>query len=693
LLDLTHEEPLQESLLNQLRQRKLLDRLTSYAAAQATGAETASQAADQLALSRVLAQAGHWLLALKFLRGDVERLRRTERAQIDLLLSSYLRDWAYQRYVRPRLETSLRTELKPTPDQADQLESAESFALDELRPYAEKLFAEQFQRNVHAVLLDTEVRAEFEVVLLQRVQLRFAPNSWSEPEIRVFVHLAHLGNSLPPPTVPRATWDLTNGRGLDERLNRRFESVNWSAFKIDAEAVEISIRLNQNSPTNPEGYVLRSRRSGQTRRIEINAATAQGAFYAFARLEHLGANGQLGQDLNLTEAPSLAQRGLVERFADTEWSHRERLETLRFLGRVRLNRYVYASPFDSLRRERWREPYSNRELAHFRELVQTAQDNFVTPVYALNPGAALRYASEEDFAALTAKLKSLISAGIAEFVLAFDEAPTQLQDAAEQARFQSLAAAQNFLLRRTEEWLKGECPACRLSLVPANPLDPVTRQNYMQELGSHLPATVSLILLSNESFLPEYTLAQAQELDKLAARRPLLWNSMQAYEQAGARLFLGAKRSETPNLAQAIAGMLFVPASPVYALRLPLTTAAEYAWDSRNYEPARAWESALNWLYDERSRVGVRLWGRAYGGTDSTGQRGAGPHGNAVPAHLFDPLFKPNQPAVNLARLEEQLNVLQSALTALGSTRERGLLRGELAPFLRRAQTALRSKQ
>jgi hypothetical protein len=707
VLDLSREQPSQEALLNQLRQRKLLDRLGSYAALNmadsspdAAAAEASLEAAGQ-ALSRVLAQANHWLISIKFLRDDVERLRRTERAQIGLLLSSYLRDWAYQWHIRPRLADFLRAELKQTPDQLTDpepvAEPAETFALEELRPYAEKLFAEQFKRNIHAVLLEAEERAEFEVTLLQRVQLRLTPDSLTEPEIRVYIHLVHLGNFLPPPALPRATWDLTNGRGLDERLSRRFESVHWNRFKTDAEAVEVSIRLNSNSQANPESYALRSRRGGQTRRIEINAATAQGAFYAFARLEQLGADGQLAQDINLTEAPSLAQRGLVERFAESAWSQRERLETLRFLGRVRLNRYVYASLFDPRRREQWREPYPNRELVRFRKLTQTAQENFVTVAYALSPGATLRYASDEDFAALTAKLKALASVGLTEFVLAFDDAPEQLQDAGDRTRFLTLAAAQNFFLRRVAEWLKVECPGCRLTVVPANLLNPVARTAYLQELGPQLPASVSLICLSSEGFLPEYTLAQAQELSKLTGRQPLVWSSVQAYEQAGKRLFLGAKRNEAPGLPQSAAGFLLIPAGPVYALRLPLTTAADYAWDARGYDPARAWESALKVLFDERSRAGVRLWARAYGGAalghSAPEQRVKGQHANAQPPHLFDPLFNADQAVPNAAQLEEQLNILQSALTALGATRERGLLRGELAPFLRRAQLALRNRQ
>ena len=193
------------------------------------------------------------------------------------------------------------------------------------------------------------------------------------------------------------------------------------------------------------------RRRRQTRRIEINAATVQGAFYAFGKLEQLGANGQLTQDVNLTETPDYAQRGLVERFADTPWTPRERLGWLRWLGRVRMNRYVYASQFDHWRGDRWREPYPNHELARFDELARVANENFVSLVYALNPGATLDYTSEVDFAALTAKLKAIASTGINEFVLGFDDAPPQLQHQAERTRFKTLAAAQAHLLRSTDE--------------------------------------------------------------------------------------------------------------------------------------------------------------------------------------------------------------------------------------------------
>lgn len=660
VLDLAHDAASQEALFNNLRQRKLLDRLATYAAAD-------TPAADSKALTRTLTQTAAWLISIKFLRDDVERLRRTERTQIALLLGSYLRDWAYSQYVRPALATFIRTQLKPASEQFTETEQAEAFALEELKPYAEKLFIGQFKRNIHAVLLATDERAEFEITLLQRLQIRLnalTPNELAEPEIRLVTHLAHLGNFLPQPALPRAHWEFTNASGLDERLGKRFDAVNWRVFKTDTEAVEVSVKITAGGQganvSNAESYTIRSRRNGQTRRLEINASTVQGAFYAFGKLEQMGANGQLAQDVNLTETPDYAQRGVIERFTDAPWTPRERLEWLRFLGRVRLNRFVYASQFDPWRRERWREPYPNKELLRLDELARAARENFVGVVYVLNPSVALDYTSEDDFAALIAKLKAVASTGVYEFVLGFDDAPAQLQREAERTRFKTLAAAQLQLVRRTDEWLKTNCPNCRLAVVPANPLNAAEQSAYWQELGANLPPQVSLVWLGSESFLPEYTRTRVQELTKQTGRRPLVWGSFANSAKGG--LFLGAKRAEANTLAQEALGWLFIPPNAIYAARLPLATAAEYAWESRTYTPERALENTLNLLYDERSRAGVRLWMRVFGGANPN----SGAHTNTQTPQLT----------------AEQLNTLQTALAAIGTSRDAGLLRGELVKVL-----------
>ncbi len=351
LVDVAEKAEDRAALFAALRERKLLDRLTAYAAvsAQAPSAEAACQ--------RALTQANLWLIALRFLRDDVERVRRTERNQIAASLSAYLREAIY-----PTLS----------------LESSGSLAEREvrvqaaLRPHADTLFSEQFYRNVHAVLLNTNERVEFQLRLLQRLQVRL-DEATNAPEIRTDVNLVLLESFLIARDFPRAGWELNNAASLDPRIITRFESIAWQTFKMDVNDATITIKLTNkatNDPLTAQGYSLNSRRAGETRRFTINAATAQGAFYALAQLEHLGASGQLAQDFQFTEKPAVAERGYVES-ADAAWSHRERLDLLKLAGRARLNMFVYSS--------------NDNNAARMRELTQTAYENFVTLMNAPPP--------------------------------------------------------------------------------------------------------------------------------------------------------------------------------------------------------------------------------------------------------------------------------------------------------------------
>ena len=70
--------------------------------------------------------------------------------------------------------------------------------------------------------------------------------------------------------------------------------------------------------------------------------------------------------------------GVIEGFYGPPWSHSDRLDMLRFMGRAGLNVYIYAPKDDPYHRTRWREPYPEDAERELRELVQTA-DTATTP--------------------------------------------------------------------------------------------------------------------------------------------------------------------------------------------------------------------------------------------------------------------------------------------------------------------------
>jgi hypothetical protein len=394
----------------ELRRRKLVDQLAAYASA-----DLADKLDQPAALTRAMAQASAFLVSIRFLRDDLERVRRLDRAQSSLTFSRLLDDWAFSLRVRPKLQAYLAEQAKGGAGQIDP-NLAETFALNEIKSVATELFNEQLLRNVHAILLSNGERAQFETRLLQRVQLRLAPDLRSRPdaEIRALVHLVHLGNQPSIQNKQRTLWELTNDR-VDESVARRWASIEWQNFATDVESVEMNVKISAAAstaqPTTSESYSIISKRSRQTRRIEITAPANQGAFYALNRLEQLGVEGQLAQDFQLNESPALARRGLAESQGD-DWSHRDRLDVLRTVGRLRLNRFYSSVGLD------WRLPLTDRESEKLKELLQTADENFVQFVYFVDLNSQDKSATEADNAMLEQRLKLLSALGVKHFAIA-----------------------------------------------------------------------------------------------------------------------------------------------------------------------------------------------------------------------------------------------------------------------------------
>jgi len=144
--------------------------------------------------------------------------------------------------------------------------------------------------------------------------------------------------------------------------------------------------------------------------------------------------------------------GVIEGFYGTPWSHRDRLDLLRFMGHVGLNTYVYAPKDDPYHRERWREPYPRAEAARLRELVDTARAEGVSLWYAVSPGGSMTYADSGDYAALLGKLAAVRALGVTTFGLFLDDVPTTLSHETDRRAYGSLAAAHASLIRAERDW-------------------------------------------------------------------------------------------------------------------------------------------------------------------------------------------------------------------------------------------------
>jgi hypothetical protein len=643
--DLSETKESKEALIAELRNRKLLDKLYSYASSDPGGDSTE-------AVSRAVTHTSAFLNAVKFMRDDIDRVLRFDRAHFELLFSRYLADWAYALNVRPALDDYAKGELKADPARLEAAtERAEAFALGRVKQSAEELFKEQFRRNIHAILLSGGERAQFQISMMQRLQVRLPTRKTSEVEIRQSVYIPQTNLPELSSIAGRARWFLETEE-VDERIARRFVSTDFGRFKSDVAEVEVIVKLATRQGPQ-ESYAISSSRKGEIRRVTITAPSNQGVFYALSKLEMLGAEGRLAQDFQIGESPALARRGLAEAFGGSPWSQGDRLETLRFLGLSRLNRYVYAPKGES-----WREEFTEQDIERFKRLLRAADENFVRFVYAVRPGGSITYSSDEDAAAIIHRLEAMAAIGARGFALFFDDAPATLQNGEDLARFKTLASAQAHLINLVHGRLKQSVADFELYVAPA-----AGSRDYTQELGAAIPQDV-LLFRSGAG-------ATAQGND---SRRPVVWDDFAANDDTPWRLFIGAKRDASPTLSENANGFVVAAAPGPRASMLPIATAADYAWDARNYNPQQSFDRAMNLLYDERARQGLRVWARV--SDDSA----------------FKPLFQNPAEAINVDLMERKLAELQGAAETIGVTLDQGLLRGELTRFIGRMRSAIETR-
>jgi hypothetical protein len=651
LADISESKDAKEELIAELRRLKLMDKVIAYASSTPGGAG-GGYPAD--AIHRAATHASAFLDAIRFLRGDLERVRRFDRAHFNLLFSRYLGDWAYALTVRPQLDLYVREQLKADPRSlGENIERAEAFAFEKTREIADQLFNEQFKRNIHAILLSTGERVQFEISMLQRLQVRLASGDTSEAEIRQSVYIPQLNLPLLPQNLAQARWFLGDN-APDDRIVQRFLDTNWSRFKTDAEEVEISVKIQpQQNPS--ASYTINCDRKRNTRRIAISAPSVQGAYYALGKLESMGAAGQLAADFQITESPSIALRGVVEDLRATGWSHGDRLEMIRFLGRVRMNRYVY-SPDGGSRNGNFTESESER----FRRMLEVAEENFVDVVYAATLPASSGAARDLELAGTIRELDEAAALGARSFALRLPAS----KSAGDGARFKALAQSHAGMVSRVYSHLKTSRGDANLWVVPAPDADAVGDDEYLKNLAAAIPAEVSILA----------TVSRIRESGFTGDRRLIVLEGPVAAGEKTFRMLPVALHALSPAAGGSAAGFVVRVAGGARVSMPAIATAADYAWDPRSYDRQHALDRALGILYDNRARPGVKIWLQVFG--------------DGAP-NVFDPLFQEGSGEIDVVSMEQRLAELQRALESIGSNLEQGLLRGELAQFIAGARSAI----
>lgn len=298
--------------------------------------------------------------------------------------------------------------------------------------------------------------------------------------------------------------------------------------------------------------------------------------------------------------PVAGTRGIAESFYGEPWTREQRLSQIDFLGRTKQNRYLYAPGDDPYRQELWREPYPATRRADFRALAERARANHVTLIWAMAPGQALCFSSQEDRKALLRKIDAMWALGVRGFQLQFqDVSYSEWHCRADAGRYgdgpRAAARAQAELASAVARHLEGRRGegGVPLSLLPTEYYqDGAT--DFRDELARTLDSSVQ-VAWTGVGVVPE-TITGAQVADAQDVfRHPLLtMDNYPVNDWADDRIFLGPCTGREPAVAAATAGLLATAMRQPTASRIALFTAADYAWNPHGYDRASSWRAAVD---------------------------------------------------------------------------------------------------
>ncbi|WP_328677803.1 beta-N-acetylglucosaminidase domain-containing protein [Streptomyces sp. NBC_00322] len=380
-----------------------------------------------------------------------------------------------------------------------------------------------------------------------------------------------------------------------------------------------ALRARERADLPSGGYRIAVGRIQGRDTIALDGVGDDGLFHGVQTLRQLivrkagaggaGAGGASVAGVLVRDWPGTAVRGMTEGFYGQPWSHQQRLAQLDFMGRTKQNRYLYAPGDDPFRQARWRDPYPAAQRAQFRELAERARQNHVTLAWAVAPAQEMCLADDRDVKALTRKIDAMWALGVRAFQLQFQDVSYSEWHCGRDADTfgsgpEAAARAHARVAGAVAAHLADRYPGAQpLSLMPTEFYqDGAT--DYRRALAGELDGRVQ-VAWTGVGVVPRNITGSELAGARDVFRHPLVtMDNYPVNDYAQDRIFLGPYTGREPAVATGSAALLANAMEQASASRIPLFTAADYAWNPKGYRPQESWKAAINDLAggDTRTR-------------------------------------------------------------------------------------------
>ncbi|MGB8943404.1 MAG: beta-N-acetylglucosaminidase domain-containing protein, partial [Streptomyces sp.] len=418
------------------------------------------------------------------------------------------------------------------------------------------------------------------------------------------------------------------------------------------------------------GYRLAVGRIGGRDTIALAGTGDDGLFHGVQTLRQLITKNTGGRatvpGVQIRDWPGTSVRGMTEGFYGTPWTREQRLDQIDFMGRTKQNRYLYAPGDDLYRQARWREPYPADQRADFRALAERARRNHVTLAWAVAPGQAMCMSSDKDIRALNRKIDAMWALGVRAFQLQFqDVSYSEWHCGADADAFgsgpEAAAKAQSRVANAVSAHLAERHPGAKpLSLMPTEYYQDGSTE-YRDAIAERLHQGIEVAWTGVGVVPRTITGRELAGARKAFGSHPLVtMDNYPVNDFAQDRIFLGPYTGREPAVATGSAALLGNAMEQPSASRIPLFTAADYAWNPRAYRPHESWLAAIDDLSGGDAKARGAL--RALAGNDASSVLGADESAYLRP--LMNDFWRART-TTNTARIEKSAQDLRDAFTVM----------------------------
>lgn len=386
---------------------------------------------------------------------------------------------------------------------------------------------------------------------------------------------------------------------VQNRFAAQVGSLASSGIKLSLDAPKLSVDFGANKAKKAGvkelsgAYSLTVDKNG----VNIIGFDERGAFYGLQTLRQIMESPIAGRGsipcLTINDYPSLPDRGVVEGFYGTPWSHEVRLSLIDFYGKFKLCTYLYGPKDDPYHSSpNWRLPYPDNEAKQIRELVEACNRNYVDFVWAIHPGKDIKW-NEEDYINLRNKLNMMYDLGVRSFAIFFDDISGEGTNPVKQVEL---------LNRLHREFVEVRGDVTPLTMCPtdysrlwANPKPDGPLAIY----GNTLHPSIK-VFWTGDVVCSDLTKETLDWVNSRIKRPAYYWWNFPVTDYARHIIMQGPTYGLEKTLtSDDLCGLVSNPMEHGEASKLALYGVADYCWNIADYNPVDNWERGITELTPE----------------------------------------------------------------------------------------------